>query len=214
MLTEIQDPRARDSKIIIGLLTFICIIGAGFVLAVTRSIVIPLALAVFLNFIINPLIQTFERLRIPSFISILLAILVTFLFFFVVGMMISSSIESFAEELPLYQTKFHVIMQNLFRMLNISPETFKFTWPSDPKIMAFFGNLSITEIITSILGSVSAILSNFLLVFLFLLFILIGRNQFIKKVNLAFTPETAEKILKQFTGPKIKKEKPLFPRLG
>ncbi|MCX6724814.1 MAG: methionine--tRNA ligase, partial [Candidatus Shapirobacteria bacterium] len=29
-----------------------------------------------------------------------------------------------------------------------------------------------------------------------------------------FLPETAEKILKQFQGPKIKAEKPLFPRLG
>ena len=28
-----------------------------------------------------------------------------------------------------------------------------------------------------------------------------------------FLPETAEKIAKQFAGPKIKSEKPLFPRI-
>src|SRR3990172_2347840 len=196
MLTEDKKFFANENQIIIALLAVICVVCIGFILSVARSIVLPLALAVFLNYILNPFIGLFERLKIPSVISTLLAVLMTFLVMVFLGIMISNSIESFAEELPKYEARINAITQNTLKILNIPPEAFKSAtgWTKDPQIAAVLGDLSITGIMSSILGSVTTFLANFLLVLLFLLFILMGRNQLIHKLERAFEPNISKKV--------------------
>ncbi|OGB99680.1 hypothetical protein A2V82_06470 [candidate division KSB1 bacterium RBG_16_48_16] len=196
MLTEDKKFFANENQIIIALLAVICVVCIGFILSVARSIVLPLALAVFLNYILNPFIGLFERLKIPSVISTLLAVLITFLVMVFLGIMISNSIESFAEELPKYEARINAITQNTLKILNIPPEAFKSAtgWTKDPQIAAVLGDLSITGIMSSILGSVTTFLANFLLVLLFLLFILMGRNQLIHKLERAFEPNISKKV--------------------
>ena len=196
MLTEDKKFFANENQIIIALLAVICVVCIGFILSVARSIVLPLALAVFLNYILNPFIGLFERLKIPSVISTLLAVLITFLVMVFLGIMISNSIESFAEELPKYEARINAITQNTLKILNIPPEAFKSAtgWTKDPQIAAVLGDLSITGIMSSILGSVTTFLSNFLLVLLFLLFILMGHNQLVYKLERAFEPNISKKV--------------------
>jgi AI-2 transport protein TqsA len=196
MLTGDKKFFANENQIIIALLAVICIVCIGFILSAAKSIVLPLAFAVFLNYILSPLIGLFERLKIPGVISSLLAILTTFLAMFFLGIMISNSIENFAEALPKYQARINAITLNTLKILNIPPEVFNSAtgWTNDPKISAVLGDFSITGIISSILGSVTTFLSNLFLVLLFLLFILMGRNQLVKKLGHAFEPEMSKKV--------------------
>jgi predicted PurR-regulated permease PerM len=62
------------------------------------------------------------------------------------------------------------------------------------QLLTSIREFSVHRIILNMLGSLLNFLSNSFLVLLFLLFILIGRNQLIQKVQLAFESETAIRI--------------------
>ncbi|MCB0306794.1 MAG: AI-2E family transporter [Calditrichaeota bacterium] len=194
------DPRqamVRDSRIIVGLLSILSIMGFGAVLYQVRTIVLPFALAVFLSYILNPLISFFEKRRVPVPVSILIAVLITFVILGVLGVMINESIQSFAREFPKYETRFGVIIDNLIAFFRLPPELFSSTTDGSQRFQMLTGldKLSVTELITNTLSSITKFLSNTVLVLLFLLFILMGRNQLIKKIELAFDDSMSEKLV-------------------
>ena len=186
----------HGNRLIIALLGIITAIAVGIVLYQVRSIILPFALAVFIGFILNPVIQFFEDRRVPTFLAIILALVVTFLVFNFFGVLVYTSIKSFASEFPLYEDRLNMLFQRALHFLNIPPELLKsetgaqggMQWLSSIK------QLSLDKIILTTLGSIVNFMSNTFLVLLFLLFILIGRNQLAAKVQLAFEDDLALRI--------------------
>ncbi len=199
-VTEVKHPRTvmiRENRIIIALLTIIAVIAIGFVLHQTRSIILPLALAGFISYVLNPMITFFEKRKIPTFFAIFFALIITFLFLNLFGMLIYTSIRSFASEFPKYSSRITSLVQEVLDYLNIPREAL--TVPSGEggerfPLLNSIRELSLHKIILNTLGSVLNFMSNTFLVLLFLLFILIGRNQLIRKVESAFKGETASQI--------------------
>ena len=102
-ISEVKHPRTvmiRENRVIIALLSILAVIAIGFVLYQTRSIILPLALAGFISYVLNPMITFFEKRKIPTFFAIFFALIITFLFLNLFGMLIYTSIRSFASEFP------------------------------------------------------------------------------------------------------------------
>ncbi len=190
-------PPTAELRVIIALLGIITAIALGLLLHQTRAIVLPFALAVFISYILNPFIDFFEKRRIPAAIAILLALLLTFLLFGLLGILINESIQSFAKEFPKYETRFNLLWSQIIQHLDVPPEVF-----SQPlqdvrqlHLLAALDNLSIAGLITATLSSLTKFLSNTVLVLLFLLFILMGRNTLVNKLENAFSGETSRRIV-------------------
>jgi len=186
----------RENRIIIVLLSILSVIAIGMVLYQTRSIVLPFALAVFINYIISPLIRFFEKRKIPGAISILLAIIITFLILNFVGVLIYTSIKSFAANFPKYESRFNEIINHLIKISGLPPDVFS-TETRGLQRLHFLTTLrgfSLSKIILTTFSSLLNFLSNTFLVLLFLFFMLLGRNQLNRKVQLAFRPEVSVKI--------------------
>lgn len=196
MIRQPRDVMIRENRIIIGMLGILTVIAIGIVLYQIRSIILPFALAVFIGYILNPVIQFFENRRVPTVLAILLAITITFLVLNLFGVLIYTSIKSFASEFPKYETKLTLLVEQIFRFLNIPREIFEKEITPQGKLqwLSSFRELSLHRLVLSTLGSMLNFMSNTFLVLLFLLFILIGRNQLAVKVQLAFPPEMATRI--------------------
>ncbi|NIV15471.1 MAG: AI-2E family transporter [Aliifodinibius sp.] len=195
MSSETREKIVRDNRIVIALLSIICIMGIGAVLYQARSIVLPFALAVFISYVLNPLISFFERRRVPGAISILLAVIITFLILGVVALLVNNSIQSFAAEFPKYEKRFDAILRGLFQYLNIPPELFTEQMKGTERLQWLTSqDWSLTGIITNVLRSIAGFLSNTFLVLLFLVFILMGRNKLIRKLEFAFKPQVSKKV--------------------
>jgi AI-2 transport protein TqsA len=186
----------RENRIIIALLSIICVIAFGMVLYQIRSIILPFALAVFISFILNPVIGFFEKRRVPTFFAIILALVFTFLVLNFFGVLAYTSIKSFAEEFPKYEQRLRMLVDQGREFLNIPSEVFEDeTRPEGSlKWLNSIRELSLHRIVLSTLGSLVNFMSNTFLVLLFLLFILIGRNNLGPKIKSAFEPEISEKI--------------------
>ena len=191
-----RDIMIRDTRIIIALLSILSVIAIGMVLYQARAIVLPFALALFISYILNPLITFFEKRRVPVFVSIIFAVIITFLLLGLLGVLINTSIQSFAEEFPKYEKRLDLILKKVMEFINIPPTVFSGDMEATDRtqLLNALNNLSITGIITQLFRSITKFLSNTLLVLLCLIFILMGRNQLITKLDKAFKPALAERL--------------------
>lgn len=193
-----------ENRIIIAFLGILSAIAIGFVLYYTRSIILPFALAVFISYVLNPLITFFEKKKIPVSVAIILAIIITFLILNLFGILIYGSIKSFAADFPQYEARLNNIYESALKFLDV-PQTPIKDMDEIPEgdrfgILSNIRNLSISGIILNTLGSIMNFLSNTALVLLFLLFILIGRKQLTHKIEYAFPPETSTRIASVITN--------------
>jgi AI-2 transport protein TqsA len=183
-------------KTLTFLVGIICVILSGFVLLEMKSVIVPLALALIISFILNPIILFFEKRHIPEIISIILVLTVTFCVLFLIAQLINLNIKSFLANINQYEERFKSILTNILDAFSLASGAVRFGNESTqfPTISAILENISIKDIVTSILGSISSILSESFLVLLYLLFLLIGRNKMIQKMDVAFNSETSSKM--------------------
>jgi AI-2 transport protein TqsA len=198
MVKSAREIMLRENRIIIGLLGILTVIAVGFVLYQIRSIILPFALAIFLSYVLNPVIQFFEDRKIPTFLAILLALFLTFLVLNLFGLLIYSSVKSFAVEFPKYEQRLSTIFFEVIDFFRIPREVFNPQTSTGDKLrwLDSIQHLSLNQILLNTLGSILNFMSNTVLVLLFLLFIFIGRNQVVKKIGIAFNPETSERLTK------------------
>jgi len=196
MSKSTRDIMLRENRIIIGMLGILTVIAVGFVLYQIRSIVLPFALAIFISYVLNPLIQFFEDRKVPTFLAILLALFLTFLVLNLFGILIYSSVKSFAVEFPKYEQRLSTLFYKIVDFFKIPREVLSPHAATGDRLrwLDSIQNLSLNQIVLNTLGSILNFMSNTVLVLLFLLFIFIGRNQVVKKLGIAFDPETSKRL--------------------
>ena len=194
--TEIQQRYEKYLKTIVFFLGILAAIGIGFIMLVTRSFLLPVLLAVFIYFIFDPVIRFFEGKKIPTWLSIFLTFLVFLLIFLLIGTLLSKSVQAFAESSPIYEKRINDLVTQVQKSFDIPDNFLSGDWKSDPYLKNLMNNFSITGIVRNILSSISNFFSKNVLVMLFLLFILIGRNQFMGKLQVAYSKRIADRLVK------------------
>ncbi|OGD19653.1 MAG: hypothetical protein A2Y70_02595 [Candidatus Aminicenantes bacterium RBG_13_64_14] len=150
----------------------------GVVLKLARPVLIPFVLAVFLSYIIDPVLTFLTRCRCPRRAAVLLVMALMFVLFYLLGALVYSSGKSLAAELPRYQE----------RLSDLSVFLAKGVGPFKVDLSAALGKLEIEKIGTFILSAIGpffSVLGKLLLVFLFLIFIVSGRGRAAAKIQKA-----------------------------
>jgi len=187
----------KYNKIMISLVGIICVIIAGYVFIQMKSIIIPFVLAMILYFLLNPVLTFSEKKNIPEIIAILVIVILTVVFLYGVGHMINVNIISFSENINHYEERFKSIVDQIRDFLGVSKSNQGLAGENSqkyPGIAAIFKDISIRDTVSSILSSISEILSDFFIVILYLIFLLIGRHGLISKFDLAFNSETSQRM--------------------
>ena len=186
----------RYTRTIIVLLGVICVILSGYILIEMKTIIVPFVLALIISFILNPIIVFFEKRHIPEAVSILLVLILAFFILFLVGQLINMNVKSFLANINQYEARYQDIKQNFIEILSIARGTSQDSYNNTPypAITAIIHDTSIKSIVTYILGSVSSILSDSFLVLLYLLFLLLGRDRLVRKLEIAFEAEMSSTL--------------------
>jgi predicted PurR-regulated permease PerM len=191
-----------NTQIIIVLLTIICLALFGRVLKDSSAILLPFVFAIFLTFLLNPIIDYFDKLRIPRVLSIILTSIMVLLLIVVIGSIVKDSFDSFALEFPKYEKRIDSLTDDVLELLHIKREDIpgnSLTGLS-PQIAAVLDNFSITNLLGNLVSSISNLLSNAVLVLIVLLFLLVGRHTLLKKIKVAFHDTTSAKIASIITN--------------
>ena len=183
----------RYARIIIALLSILTVIVASYVLIELKSVIVPFAIALIFSFILKPLIEYLEKKHIPELLSILLVIFITFLIIYALGQLVNLNIRSFLANVNQYEAKYDRFTEQLSDIINLAEDSSGETVKNNryQAITSIIQSSSIKSIVTSIFGSISVILSDTFLVLLYLLFLLLGRNRLVQKLDIAFKRDTA-----------------------
>ena len=187
----------RNTQIIVVLLTIISLVVFGRTLKDSSSILLPFVFAVYLTFLLNPIIDFFDKFNSPRILSIVITSIIVLLMIVLVGSLINDSIESFVVEFPKYEKRIDSLTSDVMGWLHIEQDkTIDDSMTALPsEIKAILDNFSITNLLSTLVSSISNMLSNAVLVLIVLMFLLIGRHTLTKKIHAAFHSDTSKKII-------------------
>jgi predicted PurR-regulated permease PerM len=69
-----------------------------------REIIIPIALAILLSFVLAPLVGLLQRIRVPRGLAVVSVVILAFAFIFAMGSLLASQLTQLAGDLPRYQS--------------------------------------------------------------------------------------------------------------
>lgn len=179
----------KESKVAVACLVMIVIFLTGVVLRLARPVLFPLFLAVFISFILLPVIDFFGRYSIPRFVSIVVLLLVTFAGLYLMGTLFFSTGKAFADEVPRYVENILETIDSLQHRLDFAPLNLEtINWEEQINFNRVGG------LLVSSLGPFLSFISKLFLVFIFLVFIIAGRGKTKRKIDESLTARNAQKL--------------------
>ena len=161
----------------------------GVFLRLARPILVPFALALLFAFAISPALDFLVRRMVPKALALVIILILSFAVLYLIGTVFYSGAKSLAAELPSYTDMLRGFLERIDRLV------------PDPRL-----KLGLTEWIQSFdisqagnfllsaLGPFLSFMSDLLLVFVFMIFILAGRGRMVKKFDEAFPPGQASAL--------------------
>lgn len=170
------------------------IVLVTFILQTLSFLFIPLCFAILISYALGIPLDFLKRYHLPVFLRILLVMAIVLLLIFMLGKLVMLNVASFQSQLPEYETKFWEYANIILSRFNISPAQAR------EALDAFLGNirqnqLSFGSVIQRVSGSFFSFLGNVLWVVLFMAFILVERDSFIKRLVHHLGTKNAEPIL-------------------
>ena len=179
----------KESKIVAYCLVIIVVFLTGVVLKLAQPVLFPFFLAIFLSFLLSPVLDFLIRLKIPKSISVLAIVILTFVVIYLLGLLFYTSGKAFASEFPKYGQKISSILTDIQDRIRISfPEWEPVNWVEQLNINRIGG------FFLSSLGTFFAFMSNLFLIFIFLVFILVSRGNLKIKIKNSFSDKRSTQI--------------------
>ena len=103
-----QPFKTRTQEELIALLSAVATaILAGITIIVLyfgRDVIIPIALAILLSFVLAPLVSLLQRIHIPRGLSVVSVVIIAFALIFAMGSLLAAQLTQLAGDLPRYQS--------------------------------------------------------------------------------------------------------------
>ncbi|MBP6671593.1 MAG: AI-2E family transporter [Bacteroidetes bacterium] len=143
-----------------------------------KDLLIPFVVALFLSMLFSPIAEFFERKKFPSFVAVLLSIIITLSILFAVFQILYTSITAFVDEWSMHRQDFAELETAIRKSLGSAGHPLEGdTWIENPKVAGWLRTLA---------SEAQTFFSELALSLLFLLFLMTGRNKLIKKMRIAF----------------------------
>jgi AI-2 transport protein TqsA len=185
--------QSKLTSVFQGLIITVIIV---FVLDIAQAVILPFIFAVFLAFILEPVVNLLIKIKIPRTISVMVTIFITFLFLYLIGMVIYASAKSFSSNFPFYEARIIGIIDSITNSLenrlgsSIDMNLDNVDWFNTIQ------NFSITKSMLSGIGSFFSFLWNIILVTIFVVYLLVGKTNLYSKIDRAFTKEKSKTVIK------------------
>lgn len=143
-----------------------------------RSIILPIMLAFFISVICAPPVNWLARKKVPRLLAIFIVLIAVILIVFLLGGAIGSSLAGFSKNASAYAANLNRMLDSVFNYLSekgISVSDKRLSSQLEPgKIMTFTA---------SVLGELGGLMSNMILIFFIIIFILLEIGSFPVKVD-------------------------------
>ena len=174
----------NKDKLILFFLALLTLVAVGFVLKLASPVVVPLVIAWLLTFILGPVVNAMSQRRIPLPIAITLVMILLCGIVFAGAIFLHDRVMNIINEFPKYEARFAHMESQLTSLIPL-----KYNPVSD-----FDWTLTVRESLVTLSGSLFSILSNLVLVMIFLVFLLSGKPYAKLKMSRALSDQRAGQL--------------------
>lgn len=166
----------KNINIIIACVSILTLVAVGVALKAAKGVILPFVIAWLLSYIFGPMFRFMTRKRVPAPVSVVLVLSILFGFCYLGIFFMNTRIVAFAAAYPRYYDQL-IVLTKSFAGNSFLPPDF---WDS-----INWGE-SIGRYLLSLSGSLVSLLSSFVLVVVFLVFMLLGSPFVEFKIKKAF----------------------------
>jgi predicted PurR-regulated permease PerM len=170
--------REKGARVLLIIASLVVVIAG---LKAASSLLLPFLISIFLAMISLPLLNWLQRMKIPKGLAVLVTIVVAIGVLVAIAVLVGGSIQEFTREAPKYRARLLTMYTSVIEWveslgLEVSREI----------TYEVFNPGRAMDMMTGTLRGVAAVLSNLLLVFLIIVFILLEAAGFPAKLQAAF----------------------------
>ncbi|MGB0781597.1 MAG: AI-2E family transporter [Marinomonas sp.] len=162
---------------LVGFAAFIIIIAG---LKAASQIVVPFMLSVFIAIICAPAMSSLRRRGLPTWLSILLVVLLIMVGIGSLAVLVGASLDSFSNQLPNYKARFADEMSGLIRVINGMGLHISYD-----QVKGYVDPSSLMQMVANALRGLGSALTNLVLVVMIVIFILFEAVELPKKLSIA-----------------------------
>jgi AI-2 transport protein TqsA len=169
--------------------TIIVIFVVGLFLKLAKPVLIPFCMAMLLSLAVTPVLDFLVARKVPKPLAMAGILLLTVVVLLLIGVLFYSSGKSLAAELPSYNEMMKSALESADK--NLPNARLK------AEVIGWINSLNTEKVgsfILSVLGPFVSFMSDLLLVFVFMIFLLSGRGRMEKKITAAFSPDQAHTV--------------------
>lgn len=166
MADGLQEERLRW---VTGALLVLAAVALGAAMAYMQVLMVPFVLAVFITYLVAPLVDGLElRAGMPRWLSVSLGFLAVVALTTVVGLLVTGAVRQLLDQAEIYEESLRELVRQGFAFLGIE-------FGRQP-VMDALRQLPLLDLIGAAAGTVLSVFSTLLLVVIFTLFLLAGRD--------------------------------------
>lgn len=161
----------------------------GVFLKLAKPVLVPFCLALLFAFAVAPALDFLVRRKVPKSLALVVILLLTFAVLYFIGTVFYANGKSFAAELPSYNEMMKSFLEGIDHVV------------PDPRLKVgltdWVNGLNVARVgtfLVSALGPFFSFMSQLLIIFVFMIFILAGRGRMTKKFAEAFPPDQASTL--------------------
>jgi AI-2 transport protein TqsA len=172
------------------LLTLITILIAGVILRLASSVFIPILIAAFLAYFMDPLVAVLRRLRVPIILGVIIAGIAFLGASSVFSYILYDNTLEFARKIPSYQRAFVAMLTDAVQRFQVLTGGF-----FEPRILDELKKIQIGPLVFSTVSSIANLVVDFLLVFLFSMLILASKYTLTRRFLRSFPRKEAKRLV-------------------
>ncbi len=202
-MTNTELPTGIQTKVVAYLLGFISFVLFVYVLMALKEILIPFTISIFLTYLFHPLVAYLKRYGVPIWVSLILIFIMISAVYYLMGLLIVSSLSSFPQNMQAYSANISKFLQQILTPFNLTVKEFAALFNLNLQEFDFgtvFQGLFKAGIIQNIVSSFSSMLEDFIIMMIFWIFMVLGKKQFEERVKIAFSrnKDSVERTINSF----------------
>lgn len=152
-----------------------------------KSIFVPMIFAIFIAFMLAPLIRWFFKKKVPRPIILIIIGIVLLCLLAIAIVLVYTGVTTFANEFPKYQPKITNLFLKVANYFQFNPADASFYTEKGLNLLGLLNKLSLNNILTDIMNNFVSLFSYVLLTIFFVIFIVSDNNRFLERLlNLFF----------------------------
>ena len=165
------------------------------VLIIGRDIILPFTIAIFLAFVLDPVVTLLQKIKIPRGLGVFLTMIISFVFLYLLGLLVYSNVQAFVSQWPSYEEKMVGLLEGLVDSFEnlVGQEITVDLWKNIDWLDTF-KNFSIASNVVSGVGNFFTFFGKMLLVIVFMAFMMMGKVNLKAKITKAFRVDQANRI--------------------